>query len=313
MSSSVFTPGVSTGVQIASIGLISKLFPDGTVQLRSSFDPHVPAKNQTGPLAFSIVPYPPFGFITILFYGISSYMILVGVYFSVIVISQDSRLRKTIKKITNDQPALLADISYAQVEEAIEKRAMRLAQRFEVEPSMVIETSHDVDMKDYAMSVITEVRSYDRIYSKIVDREKEILSHSQLFLMCIDGKLLEFIGDDQLAIFRDIMDMHRKGKHKGTRLITSIDSSLIQVVEEFLSMGIKVKHISDVTSGQFVISDVAVLEIPNLEKNLNREHKLQIEHDPILVRSYLESFEGLWKSATDARTRISELKSSSVS
>ncbi|MGA7369291.1 MAG: hypothetical protein WBX01_09185 [Nitrososphaeraceae archaeon] len=267
----------------------------------------------TQTVAFSIIPYPPFGFITILFFGISSYMILVGVYFSVIVISQDSRLRKTIKKITDDQPALLADISYAQVEVAIEKRAMRLAQRFEVEPNMVIETSHDVDMKDYAMSVINEVRSYDQIYSNIIDREKEILSHSQLFLMCIDGRLLEFIGNDQLAIFRDIMDMHRKGKHKGIRLITSIDSSLIQVVEGFLSMEVEVKHISNVTSRQFVVSEVAVLEIPNLEKNLNLEQKLQVKHDPTLVRSYLESFEGLWKSAIDARTRISELKSNPFS
>jgi len=81
----------------------------------------------THTVAFSIVPYPPFRFVTILFYGISSYMILVGVYFSVIVISQDSELRRTIKKSEN-QPALLADISYAQVEDAIEKRAMRLAQ-----------------------------------------------------------------------------------------------------------------------------------------------------------------------------------------
>jgi hypothetical protein len=37
----------------------------------------------TQTVAFSIIPYPPFGFVTVLFYGISSYMILVGVYFSV--------------------------------------------------------------------------------------------------------------------------------------------------------------------------------------------------------------------------------------
>jgi CRISPR/Cas system endoribonuclease Cas6 (RAMP superfamily) len=69
-----------------------------------------------------------------------------------------------------------------------------------------------------------------------------------------------------LVIFRDIMNMHRKGKHKVIWLITSIDSSLVQVIEEFLSIEVEVKHISDVSSRQFVVSDVAVLEIPNLEK-----------------------------------------------
>jgi hypothetical protein len=157
----------------------------------------------TQTVAFSIVPYPPFGFVTILFYGISSYMILVGVYFTVVVISQDSLLRGTIKNIAENQPALFADLSYAQVENVIEKRAMSLAQRFAVEPTSdsVIESSQDKDLKNYAMTVISEVRSYDRIYSKIMEKEKEILSSSLFVLACVDAKLLEYIRDDQLILF----------------------------------------------------------------------------------------------------------------
>src|SRR5919106_5234591 len=156
----------------------------------------------TQTVAFSIVPYPPFGFVTVLFYGISSYMILVGVYFSVIVISQDSKLRRTIEKITENEPTLLADISYAQVEDVIEKKAMMLAQRFAMEPArdLVIESSNEVDLKNYAMSVITEVRSYDLFYSKVMEKEKKILSSSQLFRGCVDGRLLEYMRNDHFTL-----------------------------------------------------------------------------------------------------------------
>ena len=146
----------------------------------------------TQTVAFSIIPYPPFGFVTIFFYGIASYMILVGVYFSVIIISQDSKLRRTIKKVTENEPALFTDISYAQVEDAIEKRAMTMAQRFATEPTSSPITDVDgADFKDYAKSVIREVRLYDVFYSKILVSEKQILSSSHLFSACVEGKLLE--------------------------------------------------------------------------------------------------------------------------
>ena len=132
----------------------------------------------TQTVAFSIVPYPPFGLVTILFYGISSYIILVGVYFSVIIISQDSKLRSTIKKITEDQPTLLSDISYAQLEEIIEKRAMILAQSLDMKsqiPSYVTKDVDAVHLRNYAMSVIDEIRSFDPFFSRVIEKEKEII------------------------------------------------------------------------------------------------------------------------------------------
>jgi hypothetical protein len=260
----------------------------------------------TQTVAFSIVPYPPFGFVSILFYGISSYMILVGVYFSVVVISQDSKLRRTIKIITENEPALLAEMSYAQVVDVIEKRAMRLVQNFATEPSpnLVMEAPTELDMKNYAMLVINELRSFDPIYSKVMEKEREVLSRSQFFSASINIRLLEFIRDDHFTLFRKLMDKHRRGEHKGIRLITSIDSPTVNVVEDFIAIGVKVKHVPDISSKQFIVSDLDVLEI-----STHTESRLQVEHNSTLVRSYRDIFESIWQSATDARRRITELKS----
>ncbi|MBA2268814.1 MAG: hypothetical protein H0W19_10855, partial [Nitrosopumilus sp.] len=153
-------------------------------------------------VAFSIVPYPPFGLFTILFYGIASYMILVGVYFSVIVISQDSKMRNIIKKATEKEPSLISDISYAQLENVIEKRTMRLVKNIAVEPSsgLAMEQSNFEDLKSYAISVISEIKSYDPIYTILIEKETEILTRSKIFFVCLNGKLLENLRDHQISL-----------------------------------------------------------------------------------------------------------------
>ena len=43
--------------------------------------------------------YPPFGTVTICYLGLSTYMILVGLYTSAISVSQDAAIRKSIRKV----------------------------------------------------------------------------------------------------------------------------------------------------------------------------------------------------------------------
>jgi hypothetical protein len=45
-------------------------------------------------------PYPPFGIITTSLMGLSSYLVLVGIYSSAVSLSQDSELRRDIRDIT---------------------------------------------------------------------------------------------------------------------------------------------------------------------------------------------------------------------
>ncbi len=260
-------------------------------------------------VAFSITPYPPFGLFTILFYGIASYMILVGVYFSVIVISQDSKMRNIIKKATEKEPSLISDISYAQLENVIEKRTMRLVKNMAVEPSssLITEQPDIEDLKNYALSVISEIKSYDPIHSILIEKEEEIITHSNIIIACLNGKLLEILRDHQSSLLRNLVEACKKGTHQGVRIIASIDISMAEVVEELLAMKIEIKHLSDIESKQFVASNSAVLEIPASWKDPGAS--LQIKKDMNLINHYLGIFEDLWRTSIDARERIRILKS----
>ena len=71
-------------------------------------------------LAFS--PYPPFGFATMSFYGLSTYLILLGLYASAISVSQDIELRKSIKKSTLRESRFLDSMGTAHMEKELMKR-----------------------------------------------------------------------------------------------------------------------------------------------------------------------------------------------
>jgi hypothetical protein len=107
------------------------------------------------------VPYPPFGLATISFLGLSSYLILVGVYASAISVSGDTELRKSIRKYAITESKLLDSIGSAQMEQQIQRRVIdmmkqnqdRLSNETGVEPSL-----SEVEVKQYLHEVIEEVR-----------------------------------------------------------------------------------------------------------------------------------------------------------
>jgi hypothetical protein len=107
------------------------------------------------------VPYPPFGVLTVSMMGLSSYLVLVGIYSSAISISEDSKLRQSIKSFALRESKLLDSIGTAQMQQEIEKRVIeftkrnqdRLAEETGIQPSLT-----DDDVKEYLEQVIKEVK-----------------------------------------------------------------------------------------------------------------------------------------------------------
>jgi hypothetical protein len=64
------------------------------------------------PLGLTLLPYPAFGLTTICFMGLSSYLIFLGIYSSAISVSEDSNLRRSIRKIALKESHLLDSIAW---------------------------------------------------------------------------------------------------------------------------------------------------------------------------------------------------------
>jgi hypothetical protein len=105
--------------------------------------------------------YPPFGLVTVSFMGLSSYLLLLGVYSSAISVSEDSKLRQSTRQAALREPRLLDSIGTAQMEQDIQKRmlaVMRKTRDLMTEETGVQSSLNEDDMKQYLQQVFEEVK-----------------------------------------------------------------------------------------------------------------------------------------------------------
>ena len=105
-------------------------------------------------------PYPPFGLATISFIGLSSYLVLVGIYSSAISVSLDVGLRKTIRKSVTEQLKFLESIGTSHMERKLQNIVFGIAKKTsdEMVEKSGVETSFTEDeMRQYIEQVVKEL------------------------------------------------------------------------------------------------------------------------------------------------------------
>jgi hypothetical protein len=109
----------------------------------------------------AITPYPPFGVFTVSFFGLASYLTLVGIYYSAISVSQDTALRRSIRKSVEERINLIDVIGKAEVQNAIAKNVAKIYNKYSLEKDLGEETGRDLEedeIKDYISEVMTELK-----------------------------------------------------------------------------------------------------------------------------------------------------------
>jgi hypothetical protein len=118
-----------------------------------------------GSAMVSQAAYPPYGLAAVSFTGLSCYLIYNGLYFSAISVSQDTALRRTIRKSVTEQSKLLDSIGSAQMERELQGLVLTVAKKTSdimAEETGVEASMKEDDMKDYMELVIKELQSIRR-------------------------------------------------------------------------------------------------------------------------------------------------------
>lgn len=105
--------------------------------------------------------YPPFGIVAALFVGLSAYLMFIGIYSSAISVSQDIKLRQSIRKSAIEESKLLDRIGTAEMEQSLQRTVLQVAKKNS--ESMIertgIKPSLDEDqMKEYLNEVMKELK-----------------------------------------------------------------------------------------------------------------------------------------------------------
>lgn len=117
------------------------------------------ATNQA--ILLSIAPYPPFGFASIMLTGLSAYLAVVGIYTSSISMSNDAKIRKSIKSLAKSESRLLDSIASAEMQKEVESRVIKVikAQSTQIEDQTGSKPSlTDDEIKEYLDEVLKEIK-----------------------------------------------------------------------------------------------------------------------------------------------------------
>jgi high-affinity nickel permease len=112
-----------------------------------------------------VAPYPPFGLATITVLVMASFLMLLGIYNSAILVSANNELRKSIYKLAVES-RLLRFIGHAEMESEIERTVRKISRdknllEIDEEQQRLLEID-EKGLRNYLDLVIREVKKVDR-------------------------------------------------------------------------------------------------------------------------------------------------------
>ena len=114
-----------------------------------------------------------------------------------------------------------------------------------------------------------------------------------------------------MILYKEVLDRQSKGRHKGIKLIVTLDKDILELVKHFVKAGVQVRHVRNLLPLSFVVTDREVQA--NLEDIKGRKiiHSLLTSNDPVYVKQFASVFEQLWKEGIDAKLKIKDLEEGS--
>jgi signal transduction histidine kinase len=242
---------------------------------------------------------------------LSSYLFTLGLYSSAISVSQDLRIRQSIRDSVIKESKLLASIGSAQMVQEIEKRVTSVVQNEKkqlVENTGIQPSFTEHDMKQYLKVVLKEIKIIQNI-EEIVKKSRSILSESTEFSVCSKSSGLRLAFNNYFETYKAIITKQKNNEHNGIRLVTSIvDKDDATLVLRFVNMGIKVRHVKNLPPIDFALSDKEMIATIQKTEGGQAIQNLLTTNEDAYIKHFESIFEELWKSGIDAKYKIKDIQ-----
>jgi hypothetical protein len=113
------------------------------------------------PTGLTLIPYPPFGLTSICFMVLAVYLVFLGVYSSAASVSEDTRLRQSIRKIALRESQFLDAIGTAEMEQELQRRVIAIYAKTKysmVEETGISSSVDENDIKSYLQEILEEIK-----------------------------------------------------------------------------------------------------------------------------------------------------------
>jgi two-component system, OmpR family, sensor histidine kinase VicK len=140
-----------------------------------------------------------------------------------------------------------------------------------------------------------------------------LVRRSKQYSICSVYDGLLYAHNYSFDAFKEILDLHRSGKHAGIRWVTKIesieDSRLLEVIKTFMQLGMQIRHVTTIPPMSFGLSEKEIgVTVENMRGgSLNASAIFSSE--PAIVEQFAAIFEELWNRGINAKERIEEIES----
>ena len=140
-----------------------------------------------------------------------------------------------------------------------------------------------------------------------------LVRRSKQYSICSVSDGLLYAHNYSFDAFKEILDLHRSGKHAGIRWVTKIesieDSRLLEVIKTFMQLGMQIRHVTTIPPMSFGVSEKEIgVTVENMRGgSLNASAIFSSE--PAIVEQFAAIFEELWNRGINAKERIEEIES----
>jgi signal transduction histidine kinase len=140
-----------------------------------------------------------------------------------------------------------------------------------------------------------------------------LVRRSKQYSICSVSDGLLYAHSNSFDAFKEILDLHRGGKHAGIRWVTKIedieDSRLLEVIKTFMQLGMQIRHVTTIPPMSFGVSEKEMgVTVENMRGgSLNASAIFSSE--PAIVEQFAAIFEELWNRGINAKERIEEIES----
>ena len=242
---------------------------------------------------------------------LSSYLLTLGLYSSAISVSQDLKLRQSIRESAIKESKLLVGIGSAQMVQELEKKVMEVARNKKdqlLEHSGVQPSFTEHDMKQYLTTVLKEIKIIQNI-DDIIKKGKNILAESTQFLICSKSVGLRLAYNNYFETYQNAIIKQKNNEHNGIRIVTCIlnkDDSCI--VSKFLDLGISIRHVKNIPPIDFSASEKEMIATIQKMEGGQVIQNLLTTNERAYIEHFVSIFEELWKSGIDAKYKIKDIE-----
>ena len=242
---------------------------------------------------------------------LSTYLFTLGLYSSAITISQEMKLRQSIRDSAIEESKLLVSIGSAQMVQEIEKKVLAVVEKEKAEL-----TRHtglqppftDLDTREYLDKVLKEIKIIHNI-EDIISKSKSILSDSREFILCTKPSGLRLAYNNYFEIYQQVCSngkIHTQNRIKIITSITNINDT--EIVYRFLDLGINIKHVKNLPPINFAASEKEMIATIQKTEGGQILQNLLTTNEPAYIEHFNSIFDELWENGIDIKNRINDIE-----